>query len=678
MLKFLRKYQLIILAIGGSLLMVVFLLQPVITSFQQARMNRTVARLADGSKVTELDLARADAELDIVQRVAPVVFMPKGQFGLGLTADPENPDDRTRHWLMLSRMAERAGLVGGVEDGRNLIEREVAFEVNMIAQQAQMALMQGLITREDLTRLIEERSAARRAQLESEVRAAQASMRGSTEEDIWRTLAKFTGAYRLIDLYYSTPAFSPVGAKAGLQSLNDAVAVNAAVLPGSLLSGVIPDPSDAQLAEFFNARAGLTPQEDPYGVGYVQPARIKLGWLVLDRARMRDAVAVDRVELHKLWTLDSQKPEEERQYPGDLASERADIEAAYRETRADQLMVEADRILRAEVLGATRSLPKNGDVLVLPPDWESTRPTLESLARDVVATLATQGVTIPLPTVVVRDDAWLASEQLAGLEGVGQAGYRLGSRTLMVPEIPDRLNDAGVIPDLRMQVGVPLIDPSAQDAAGNRYYLLVLEHRPAGPARSIDGIGRERVVADYKSVEGFRRLEAMSAELAEAAKSEEGVSKAIDLALSDAGDVAGMRPGVFPNLRVNSARIEIGPLARNVDRRLNTQAVRDAVVTAAQGIDPLTDPSALLVDPRAAVVPLPSERAVAVLRVIGMRPFTSEQFRAGSARALRELGARSLLDALGETDTTDPFLLDALDERYGFEPVGQAGSDEDA
>nr|WP_289135503.1 hypothetical protein [uncultured Halomonas sp.] len=82
MLKFIRKFQLVILAVGGSLLMVVFLLEPVLTSFQRSQMNRTVARYGDGSKITSFDLDRARSQLELAKRVAPVVFLPKQQGGV--------------------------------------------------------------------------------------------------------------------------------------------------------------------------------------------------------------------------------------------------------------------------------------------------------------------------------------------------------------------------------------------------------------------------------------------------------------------------------------------------------------------------------------------------------------------------------------------------------------------
>ena len=603
MLKFLRKYQLIILAIGGSLLMVVFLLEPVITSFNKSQMNRTVARYADGEKVGALDIEYASAELNLARRIAPVVFLDPPQ-GLGLPAEDQDGDARELHWLMLSRLAEEAGLVGGVEDGRALVEQQILLEAQVFRQTYLPYVLQGMMTPEDFSQQAEQQLSLLRTQLYREVQNAAGSMRGATEEDLWRRLAKFQGAYRLVNMYFSAPAFSPSGARAVAKQRNDAVAVNAAVLPGSLLADAIPDPTEPELRDFFEPRAGVQPADDEYGIGYAQPARVRLAWLKLDRAAFEAAVPVDRVELSKLYQQDGQKPEDQRRYPGDFAAERARIEADYRADRANQLMIAADQIIRAAVLRVTRTLERTNGVAALPDDWEATRPSLQSLADAVVAGLAEQGVTLPTPTIEQRDNEWFNNARLQSSPDIGQAAYRLGSRFVPVARIPEEIAENGVAQALGLQVGIPQVEPSAEDNAGNRYYLLVTEARPAGPSDSIDDAGRDRVIADYKSVQGYLRLAQMADELRAAAQTS-GVAEAVSIAVPSQLPEGVNRPGVSPNLRVTADRIEPGPLARGVDPRLNAEPFRDAVIAAASGIDPLTPPSELSDSPPAVAVPLP-------------------------------------------------------------------------
>lgn len=667
MLKFLRKYQLIILAIGGTLLMVVFLLEPVITSFNRSQMNRTVARYADGTKVSSVDFDRARIELELVKRVAPVVFLPVAEMGLGLEIEGDS-DERVHHWIMLSRMAEEAGVIGGVEDGRLLIERELGFEAVLMQQQGFSAVMQGLIQPQELQQLVADRIAARRGQLTAEVRAAAGTLRVRNEDEMWRLLAKFTGAFRLAEMYREMPAFSPQAARAGVKDMADTVAVDAALIPGSLLAGQVPEPAEEQLQAFFEPRAGLSPTDAPDGIGYTQPARIKIGWLVLDRQQILQSVPVDRVELRKMWELDSQKPEAERLYPGDFASERPNIEQAFRVTKADQIMVEADRVIRAEVLRTTRTLTRDGDRLTLPENWAQTRPSLETVAQSLVAGLAAENITLAMPTVVLRDDAWLNADQVAALPGVGQAGYRVGSRVVMVQQVPDLITAEGMLTDLRLQVGVPQVEPAAQDGMGNRYYLIITDHRVAGPAQSIDDAGRAKVIEDYKSLEGYKILAGMTETMTAAALSENGVRAAIDAALASVTDPAVARPGVYPNIRVGRNRIDPGPLARNADPRINAQEFRDAVIAAADGLDPLATPESLTTNPRAAVVPMPKTRAVGIARLIAPRPLTSEQFQTALNQSLVNLTFQTM--SLNKEGVTNPFSLDSLKSRYGLVSVG--------
>lgn len=672
MLKFIRRFQLIILAIGGSLLMVVFLLEPILTSFQKSQSNRTVARWDDGSKISLFDLDRAKSELELARRAAPVVFQPKQQGGLGLLPGAASDDDRyAYHWLMLGRMAEEAGLVGGAEDGRRLVDLELQAEIGAALNQIRFAIMQGAITPEEAQSQLGQFEETRRAQINREVAQSAGYVQGATEDDMWRALARFTGAYRLLNLYLGAPAFSPAGAVQGARALNDAVAVDAAVIDGSVLAGSIPDPGDEALRAFFEPRAGMSPAEDPNGIGYLQPARVRMGWLVLDRARVSAAVPIDRVELKKLWTRDSALPEAQRQYPGDFPSERPNIEADYRAAETDRLMVDADKLIRAEVIAATRGLDRQGDRLVLPEDWASRRPRLDAVAERVVAGLASQGVNLPTPTVEIMDNRLLTADDIGALPGLGRTFYRIGSRTVPMQQLPEVINEAGLAPDLRLQIGVPLVDPAAVDQAGNRYYTVVYEHRPAGPARSIDDVGRDRVLADYRSLEGFRLLESMVDTLRITAEGADGLRGAIDLSMENADQTRVVRPRVANAVSVSSLQVQPGR-AGQADPRLNTPAFRDAILAAAGGLDPLISPEALLTNPRAVAVALPQSRSVAVARIVAPRPLTVEQFTTNLTNALTALSRREMQIGIESQGGRDPFGFEALRERYGLQIVGEA------
>lgn len=671
MLKFIRKYQLIILAIGGSLLMVVFLLEPVITSFQRSANNRTVARFADGTTIGAMDRARASDELQLARAIAPMVFAPRTQGGLGLTANDSDGIDPAYHWLMLSRLVEDAGLDGGASDGQALVDISAELTARQFVQQNMMAVFQGAISQEELLDQAQQVTEIVRSNARREVQALASRTRGATPEDIWRSLAKFQGAYRLNQLYLTAPAYSPEGARAGVAEISDAVAMDAALIPGSMLAHTIPDPTEAELRAFFESRAGLEPSEDEYGIGYAQPARVQIAWLQLDRSRFLAAVPTDRVELRKIWERDSQRPEAERQFPGDFASERSRIEEQYRSERADRLMVEADQIIRGKVLGATRQLEKDGDVIVLPEDWATTRPAFSEIAEAIVTEFAQRDITIATPTIEQLDSRWLSATDLSQLPTVGRSFFRAGARATLVSQLPELIDDRGRIDAIGFQVGVPQVDPAAQDDAGNRYYLLVTDDLPAGPARSIDDAGRARVIEDYKSVRGYENLLMIQDILTDAAESTEGVSAAVDVAAGGTLPEGVQRPGVYPNIRVSQMRIDQGPIARSVDQRLNQPAFREAAVALLDDIDPLAGPEWFEDDPIALTVALPKQRSIAIARVIAPRPLTQEDFLSRFRQSLTTLNGMGLRDAIESTDATDPFSYDGLLERFGLDILDQ-------
>ena len=106
MFKFLRKYNKWILAVGGTLLLITFLIPFAFESLGQmvARGGAPWANVGQKQqKVTVNELARVQRELDVLQyalRYQPLIPGP------GIVDQPE-------HWYLLEREAKAAGLIGG-------------------------------------------------------------------------------------------------------------------------------------------------------------------------------------------------------------------------------------------------------------------------------------------------------------------------------------------------------------------------------------------------------------------------------------------------------------------------------------------------------------------------------------------------------------------------------------
>ena len=101
MFKFLRKYNKYILAVGGTLLLITFLIPFAFTNLLQGVGSGRAAWASVGvektQKITATDLAMVQRELRLLQYIGPQLQMP------GL--------DRPEYWYLLVREAAEAGLI---------------------------------------------------------------------------------------------------------------------------------------------------------------------------------------------------------------------------------------------------------------------------------------------------------------------------------------------------------------------------------------------------------------------------------------------------------------------------------------------------------------------------------------------------------------------------------------
>jgi len=667
MLKIIRKYQLIILAIGGSLLMVVFLFQPIIGKLSPDARKSTVAKLNDGTTFNGFDYQRASFDLAVIKKVFPLLLMPIEQGGLGI--EQGSGDAAELHWLLLSKQANDAGLVGEAGEGRNWIP---TLAQRIATVQVQQQAQQGLIfisSQAEFAQAVTELAPQYEGVLTRNVALATGMMRGISEADVYRALATARGIDRLYRVFSTLPAFSDLGAIQASKERYDAVAVDAVLIKGESFADSIPIPSSAELQSFFDQYKADAPDDNDYAIGYTQPTRIKLGWLTLDKALMESTIEINRVELKKTWLMDHKLPKEQQKYPGDFDGERANIEVAYRTQRAFDLMFEADKILRSQVLQATQGLSKEQDRYIIPDGWNATRPTLEGMAQAVVDGLGEQlDASIPLPVVQIHTDRWLSSQNIAQIPGFGQASFRIGSRIFQTPFLP-QINDSDeAAAMLTVQINIPLVDPAAEDQAGNRYYAVVYEVNPAGPADSIDDVGRDIVLRDYRTIKGFELLNDNLDEMIAQAQSGNDLAPAVDAAMSLGGGSEIFRPGVARNLLVRDQDVLRGRLATHVESGLNTPEFRDAVISKAEPLDELAPPEVVAQSAMIVGVPIRNAKSIGLAKLIAPRPMTFQAFNANINRILSAESGNEIRDAMTEIGAS-PFSLITMSDRYGYTRV---------
>lgn len=645
MLKFLRKYQKIMLAIFVVVLMIAFVAPQL---FQQMGTKPDKIKVAtlDGSPVTAGQIRIANAETRMLDSLSPLIL--PGILGLDQT-------HRGEHWLLLRHEAEAAGFVGDMEDGRSFVD-DVAFQTARLALQQQF----GQFADQALQMpQYQERIVQMAQEMAARVGAAGGPV-GMTEQDGLRTLAAARGVMRMKEAYVTAARPSPALTVATARRYGDAATINYVMLPASLVAGEIPDPTAEELAAHFELYKNGEPGSGAYGIGYKQSQRIKLEWLVVDRAQLAGSITPDRVELRKLYDANRAK------YTGEYEVERELVRGDYLSQRADELVEEIGRILRAEVLRTTRRLEQDGPYKKLPADWSAHRPRLEAVAQAIVENIErSKGVKIPLPRVEIRDAAWLDQAATAALPEIGGSTVRAGNTQAPFAAYAFQVRELGGLPALGLQVGLTEINAPATDARGNQYYFTVTDAREASAPESMDEVATLK--DDWKSIRAYERLAAELPVYEQLGRTEtlEAVARLV------AGD--GGTP-VVPVVDVEVGRERV----QAPDPELDQQSFRDAIMDAAEKLDPRLPPEQVSANPAATLGhALPLSRSVVVAKIKSLSPITVEQYR-GLAVGVT---VRATMFEVQEVATEDPsvvnpFNFEAMKTRLKYAEIAGTREEE--
>lgn len=448
MLKFLRRYNKAILMVGGSILMVLFLLPSTTQQLGQSGLSKAVAYVG-GEKITYQDLQRTAQELQVLSRISPM-FMQRFQI------DARRPE----HWVMLVHEARKGGFLGG--------PKEAWKEVPQSAS--------------DIIR---------------------ASMPSPSAADAF--IVDLQGVARLIGASNTAPLFSTREAVTLGQKILDAATIDVVVIPAEKAAESLPEPDEARLTAHFEKYRDTEPTPDPttnsLGLGYRRAPAVQVEWMSIDRASLEAAYTPDPVEVNKFWNQNRAR------FEGDFIAIKAQVEAEYERLQVDQVMDRAVDALKRELFRSTASLPVDGGYKVLPADWTAKAPAFASLAALADAELRKTFPTLAQgPAVMANDGSWRTAADLAKLPGVGYASLNFGGGTsIPFGDIALQARELGGEASLAIQKGI--VYGPLRDYRGSTYYFRVLETRPAGPAESLAEV-RIAVIRDLKALDGLEKLKA--------------------------------------------------------------------------------------------------------------------------------------------------------------------------
>lgn len=636
MLRTLRKHNKWILVVGGSLLMVTFLISGTANQLQPNPAKQTVATVR-GEKVTAGEMNIAMREFEALKELV-------GEGYLRNLGDMEDGSE----WFLISEEAIRAGLVGGAADGMDFIPSLGALRarqyINSIPQQQLMDEMKGFESPDAYFKRLQDLSTDYLRKLVPSV----GNKAGLTDQQVGLALAKLRGVERLYQYTLAAPRLSTVRLAHEASSVLDVATINALILPAEPLAASLPEPTPEEMQAQFMKFRDAAPGGPGLGFGYLQPPRVKIGWMLVDRAAIAAAIQLNPVEVNKYWQ------QNRATFPGEFTAERPKVEDVLRSQRADSILSEIDRVLKARVNQATRALEIEGAKKILPTDWDSKKPTLDKLAADVVASVKElSGVNLPTPVVTTMDSRWIPVSDLDVLPGIGSSVYISATAQMRLSQLVSRSQELAQVSDLDLQVGVPFATTALVDEAGNRYYIEILDARRQSVPESIDEV-RGQVAKDVRIAKAYERLAAEAPEFRITAtlKGLDAVASAFEARFPDTS--------VAPMNQILLSRNRIGSF---LAQQLNDEGFRNAVMDAAAAIPATAKMDESNVDARTIAKPVPAIRSVVVAQITQREPVTIETLRAVRPRDIMDLVLNERMRTLGKDNT---FSTEAVSKRLDF------------
>lgn len=608
MFKFLRRYSKWILAVGGTLLMITFL----VPFAFQGLGNMAAARGATWATVGEDDVEVTMGEQQLLQREMQIVraLNPQSIAPVEIKS--------AEHWFLLMREAQDAGLVGGTEDAISMLGETPAETLAFFTTQS-----------------------------------------GESREFVLQTIAKYRGVMRLIRMYRMAGHFSDRRLRAASKELFHTAEVQFILIEASADAADI-EPNEEAIQEQFEEYADDLPGEGEYGFGYKLPDRVKLEWIEIPAESVYAGVEAspefNEIELRKHWIRnpDFTFPE---------VAEGAPIPDIVREdlknTLFEERMQEIVRTATDELRSATRGLERSGSYYVLPEDWSEQQASLPAIAE-----MLQEEFDVELPPYQATGDRWLSAEDVAELEGIGTATTtRFSTAPIALPELIRQLKefDNAVQAVVQADVaGPPLIGQE-----GSRYIFRVTAADPSHRATDVSEV-RDHVVHDLKRLADYEHLVATMSQLENEAEQDGLLSL---LVAHPRGQFLPPQNISLASLNTLLIQAQMGsglsaqPTALPVIGR-NEDAVRD-IIEHALAL-PMASVEEMTPEQRIFPVAVEDALAVMVVELENNQPLTRENFVRGVDLGVMQ--ALVLSDELEDGEAiVDAFSFTTLAERHNFE-----------
>ncbi len=670
MLKFLRKYNMYILVVFGSLLMVAFTAPQAIQQMGLNPLKKKAATVVNDGKIVKVtvgDLELASREASALRTFAP-----------GLTAFNFRLDRESEHWFLLTLEAKQGGFVAEQGDGAAWIPQlaRMNVEADWVQKYGQYAVNFMRFQQDKF-----EQEVAQMAAIMEQRLPYFAGQGRFTADEFKRVLTKARGVYRMQMAYQNSGRISDVRTILAARKQFDGATVDFLAVPATRLVSQIADPDEQTLKEHYERFVDTPRGGGDYGIGYLLPGRIKIEWLMLDRKAIEAAISIDPIE------LDKQLKQQADKYPDASDEDKAAVKQQMIKVVADEVIVIADRSIRTEIMKSTRKLVKNTQgYFELTDEWTGSAPKMEQLAQIVVDQVvagtrdnpsvehAEQGVVIPLPTVNIKAQKWIYPEQIAELQGIGQSQMLLGALRVPFTQVVFQAKEYGGSNKIQVQAHVPFASQIITDTAGNRYYFTLLDAVDQSPPASMDEI-LDDVLVDYKKLQAYELLHEQSQAYTQVAAGGglDVLAESLNTRAPEESEQESVEPKnlvVAKGVRVTRAQVA------TPDPTVNVPAFRDGVIDRASSLNPLITIDQISLDDRTLRVEIPEQLMVTIVQIQSLEPLTIEDFRQSARAVALNASLEEFRQALATEGISNPFSMERLIQRHQFKAVSSKKKDD--
>lgn len=646
MFKFFRTYNKIILVVGGCVLMVAFLVPQAVQMFGPNPAKERIGTM-HGEKVVRGQAQSAAQEISLLRQLP---------FGTGMITDSEIA------WLMIQADAKSMGLYAS--------DREVDLALQAAGYDEELLLELATNRRTTVATI---QNIVRRWLIAEQYRqtvmgTAYRDPKGGSPSLAVNRLQSINQSLQQMQQFGNLPPqFRNQFIQFAIAEANGTRRLSAPLLAHFIQDNyasvtgrvalIRPDleaaaePDEATLTEVFEAyKNNLAGEGQPFPFGYMIPNRVKLSYLQVPMRDVEAQVSVEYLDVLDAYKANPQRfADESGQAPNTPTSEAvAQLTAELTDRKAEELGSKITSTVQSLLAENQRGQSEVDGYLDLSDDFEP-------LAWDVIVKAVEDQHGVTLQTIG-NPDEWIAVTDLESLPGIGQSMIGEGQGVPFAAYVgatkPLVEDPSQVLRSMRTQVGVA--SKTLRGFDGNRYLFRLTDAQTAHAPDSLEEV-RERVAADAKQIAAYEQLVA-EAESWKTMTVAEGLDAAAEAGNTSVQDlppfqkVAGTAgdPPLIPGVGVSRVFV-------------------DAAFALVEAInDPQADLSAMPVEQRVAVTPVPDAQvgpALAVYVLDGFEPLT----RSGYEQAVGGGATITVDGALDNVDTPNPLSAEAIAKRVGFD-----------